>query len=144
VLLPALTRLGVTEVFKDSLATIYQLPHTRAFFSTSSSSCTVTSTNDDVATVTCAKPGATLLRTELSMTGWKATVNGKSAPITTIDGVYQQVALPEGTSTVRYSFFPAHERYALLLGVLGGLFLIGSFVNERLPFISRRRRPPEY
>lgn len=144
VLLPALTKLGVTQVFKDSLATIYQLPHTRPFFSTSSSSCAVTSTNDNVATVDCAKPGATLLRTELSMTGWKATVNGKSATITTIDGVYQQVTLPEGSSTVRYSFYPAHERYALLLGFLGGLFLIGSFVNERLPFATRRRRTPEY
>jgi uncharacterized membrane protein YfhO len=77
------------------------------------------------------------------MTGWKATVNGKSVPITTIDGVYQQVTLPEGFSTVRYSFMPPHERYALLLGFLGGLFLIGSFVNERVPFVSRRRRPPE-
>src|ERR1019366_285749 len=109
-----------------------------------SSSCAVTSTNDNVATVDCAKPGATLLRTELSMTGWKATVNGKAAPITTVDGVYQQVTLPKGFSTVRYSFFPAHERYALLLGLLGGLFLIGSFVNERLPLATRRRRTPEY
>lgn len=144
VLLPALTRLGVTQVFRDSLATIYQLPHTRSFFSTSSSSCAVTSTDDNVATVDCAKPGATLLRTELSMTGWKATVNGKAAAITTVDGVYQQVTLPEGFSTVRFSFYPAHERYALLLAFLGGLFLIGSFVNERLPFVSRRRREPEF
>jgi hypothetical protein len=140
VLLPALTKLGVTQVFRDALATIYLLPHTRPFFSTSSSSCAVTSTNDNVATVDCAQPGATLLRTELSMAGWKASVNGTAAPITTVNGVYQEVTLPEGFSTVRYSFTPPHERYALLLGFLGGLFLIGSFVNERLPFATRRRR----
>lgn len=140
VLLPALFNLGVKQVFRDSLATIYLMPSTRPFFSTSQPSCTVTSTEDNVATVTCAKPGATLLRTELAMTGWKASVNGRSVPITTVDGVYQQVALPQGTSTVRYSFFPPHERYALLLGFLGGLFLIGSFLNERWPLATLRRR----
>ncbi len=142
VLAPQLVKLGVTQVYRDSLATIYQLPDPRAFFTTSSSSCTVSSTNDDVATVNCPVAGATLLRTELSMAGWTATVNGHAAPITTIDGVYQQVALPEGTSTVTYRFFPPHERYALLLGVLGGLFLVGSFVNERLAFVpaGRHRR----
>ena len=140
VLLPAIINLGAKQVFHDSLATIYLMPNPRAFFSTSTPSCTVTSTNDNVATVNCAKPGATLLRTELEMNGWKATVNGKSVPITTIDGVYQQVALPQGASTVRYSFFPPHERYALLLGFLSGLFLIGSFINERWSFMSLLRR----
>ncbi|HEY5267131.1 MAG TPA: hypothetical protein VIJ40_09980 [Acidimicrobiales bacterium] len=137
---PELTTLGVKEVFHDALATIYQLPHTRGLFSTSSSSCTVTSSSDNQATVNCPSAGATLLRTELSMTGWKATVNGKVVPITTVNGVYQQVALPKGTSTVDYSFFPSHERYAILLGILGGLFLIGSLVDERRPFKRRRLR----
>jgi hypothetical protein len=140
VLIPQLTKLGVKQVYRDSLATIYEMPSTRPFFSTSSSSCTVTSANDDVASVNCSKPGATLLRTELSMNGWKASVNGKPATITTVDGVYQQVALPTGASTVTYSFSPPHERYALILAFLGGLFLIGSFVDERRPFVYRRGR----
>jgi hypothetical protein len=137
---PALTKLGVKEVYHDSLATIYQMPYTRPFFSTGSSSCTVTSTNDDVATVDCPTAGTTLLRTELSMKGWTATVNGKSVPITTVKTVYQEVAVPKGVSTVEYRFFPPHERYALLLGFLGVLFLIGSFVNEHVPFVPARRR----
>ncbi|HVA52790.1 MAG TPA: hypothetical protein VNF05_04685 [Acidimicrobiales bacterium] len=140
VLSPALTKLGVKKVFSGTLASVYELPHPRGLFSTSSSSCTVTSTNDNVANVDCTKPGATLLRTELSMSGWKATVNGTPATITTIDGVYQQVNLPTGQSVVEYSFFPSHERYALLAGLLAGLFLIGSFVNERVGFIGRRGR----
>ena len=140
VLSPALTKLGVTKVFSGTLASVYQLPNPRGLFSTSTSSCTVSSTNDNVATVNCSKPGATLLRTELSMNGWKATVNGKPATITTIDGVYQQIDLPNGHSVVEYSFFPPHERYALLAGLLACLFLIGSFVNERVSFITRRAR----
>jgi len=137
---PELTKLGVTEVYHDTLATIYQMPYTRPFFSTSSSSCSVQSASDDVATVTCAKAGEHLVRTELSMKGWTATVNGQAATIRTVDGVYQQVALPEGTSTVVYRFYPPHERYALLVAFLGSLFLIGSIVNERVPFVTNRRR----
>jgi hypothetical protein len=137
---PELTTLGVTRVFHDSLADIYQLPRTRGLFSTSSSACTVASTNDSQATVTCPTAGATLLRTELSMPGWKATVNGQPATITTVKGVYQQVALPKGTSTVDYSYFPPHERYAILLALLAVLFLIGSLVDERRPLLRRRQR----
>jgi hypothetical protein len=144
ILSPALTKLGVKEVYKDTgtnaIATIYEMPNPRPFFSTSSSSCTVSSTNDNVASVNCSTAGATLLRAELSMNGWKVTVNGKPATITTIDGVYQQISLPKGHSTVEYSFFPVHERYAILAGLLAGLFLIGSFVNERVPFVGRRRK----
>jgi hypothetical protein len=136
---PELTTLGVKRVFHDSLANIYQLPRTRSLFSTSSS-CTITSTNDSEATVNCPQAGATLLRTELSMPGWKATVNGQAATITTVNGVYQRVALPKGTSTVKYSFFPPHERYAILLALLAVLFLIGSLVDERRPFARRGRR----
>lgn len=146
VLIPQLVKLGVTQVYRDSLATIYQMPNPRAFFTTSSPTCTVSSASDNVATINCPVAGATLLRTELSMAGWTATVNGKAAPITTVDGVYQQVALPQGTSTVIYRFFPPHERYAILLGLLGGLFLVGSWLNERLDFVPtgrhRRRGQP--
>jgi hypothetical protein len=137
---PELTRLGVTEVYHDTLATIYQMPTTRPFFSTSSATCSVTSTTDDIATVNCPNGGAQLTRTELMMKGWTATVNGKPATITTVDGVYQRITLPEGTSTVVYRFYPPHERYALLIGFLGGLFLIGSIINERFPFVTKRRR----
>jgi hypothetical protein len=140
ILNPELTKLGVTQVFQDSLATIYQLPYTRPFFSTNSKSCNVTSAGDDFATVNCPSSGAHLLRTELSMKGWSATVNGEPATITTVDGVYQEITVPKGTSSVVYRFYPPHERYALLVGFLGGLFLIGSFINERLPFVPTRRR----
>ncbi len=135
---PRLTRLGVRKVFSDSvgLATIYALPHPRPFFSTSDPSCTVSSTNPDQASVHCAT-ATTLTRLELSMKGWSATVNGTATPLTTLDGVYQQVAVPAGTSTVTYRFLPPHEHLALLAGLLGVLFLVGSVVNERRRFVPR-------
>jgi hypothetical protein len=100
----------------------------------------VASTTDDKATVNCAL-ATTLLRTELSMKGWKAFVNGKEVPITTVHHVYQEISVPSGTSTVTYSFSPPHERDALIVGFLGGLFLIGSLVNERRRLIPTRRLP---
>ncbi|MHB1969757.1 MAG: hypothetical protein ACYCPK_05935, partial [Acidimicrobiales bacterium] len=135
---PRLTHLGVRKVFSDSvgLATIYAMPHPRPFFTTADPSCTVTSPNPDQATVHCTS-ATTLTRLELSMKGWSATVNGTTAAITTLDGVYQQVAVPAGTSTVTYRFLPPHERLALLAGFLGVVFLVGSVVNERRRFVPR-------
>jgi len=135
-LTPQLTALGVTPVFHDSLATIYQLPHPRPLFSTSSS-CTVTSDGVDQATTNCSSSGATLLRGELSMSGWSATVNGQSAPISTVDGVYQRIALPQGTSVVDYRFVPPHEDLALLAAILAALVFMGSLAYE---FRAVRRR----
>jgi uncharacterized membrane protein YfhO len=103
----------------------------------------VTSSGDDKATLNCTT-ATTLLRTELSMKGWKAFVNGKEVPITTVHRVYQEVPVPSGHSIVTYSFSPPHERDALIVGFLGGLFLIGSLVNERRRFIPTRRPPPPH
>ena len=142
VILPALTKLGVTQVFTDSLATIYEMPHPRPFISARSSSCTVTTTNVDAASVSCPNGASTVIRTELSMAGWKAYVNGKSVTIKTVDGVYQSVKVPEGTSTVTYSFVPPHEKYAVLLALLAALFLLATWVFERRR--PSRRAPPRH
>jgi hypothetical protein len=124
---PALTAVHVTPVWHDALATIYELPHPRAFFT---SSCAVTSPNVDAANVTC-PTSSTLLRTELSMPGWTATVNGTPVTIHTVDGVYQSITVPRGTSRVHYSFVPPHEDPALALALLAVLFLVGVGLYER-------------
>jgi len=138
VLLPQLTSLGVKRVYEDSIVAIYQLPTTRPYYSSASSSCTVTSTNDDDATVSCPKGGSTLVRTELFMAGWHASVNGKSVPITKSDGAYQSITVPSGTSSVTFSFMPAHEELALLAALLAALFTLYTWLRERFP--ARRRR----
>ena len=135
---PALTSLGVTQVYSDAKADIYQMPDPRPFLSTKSSSCTVTSTNVDAATVHCPNGGTTLIRTELMMAGWKASVNGKAVTIKTTGRVYQGVKVPEGTSTVTFSFVPPHEKYAVVLALLAAAFLLGTWGYERRFF--RRER----
>ena len=140
VILPALTNLNVKLVFSDTKANIYEMPSPRPFLSTKSSSCTVTRKNVDQTTVTCPNGASTLVRTELMMAGWKAYVNGKSVTIKTVDGVYQSVKVPQGTSTVTYGFLPPHEKYAVLLALLAALFLVGAWTYERR-YLKREHLP---
>jgi hypothetical protein len=128
-LIPQLSREGLRTVFHDSFAIIYEVRHPRPFFS-SSSSCAVTSTEVNLATATCTGAHPTLLRTELSMKGWTVSVNGHATKVTTVDGVYQRVTLPQGTSTVRYAFSPPHENLAILLALVGLILVVGSFVLD--------------
>jgi hypothetical protein len=137
-LLPGLAKLGVKQVYEDSIVVIYQMPTTRPFFSAKSPSCTVTSTGDNSATVNCPSGGSTLIRSELFMAGWHASVNGKTVTINESDHAYQSVSVPAGTSTVTFKFLPPHEELAMLAGLLGGLFLVYSWIRERRP--SQRPR----
>jgi hypothetical protein len=120
------------------------MPNPRPFFSTSSS-CTVTSTNPAAASVNCPSGSNVLVRSELQMKGWRAFVNGKEVKISTVDGVYQTVSVPQGTSNVTYSFTPPHEKYALLAAFLAALFLLASWILGRFPaLVSRRRNPGKH
>jgi hypothetical protein len=138
-LLGGLAKLGVTQVFSDAHATIFEIPNPRPFFSTSSGACTVVTTDANSATVNCPNGGSTLLRTELSMAGWRASVNGAPATITTVEGVYQSIPVPKGTSSVRFSFLPPHEKYALLLGILALLWLVAMWGLEQRTVLRDRR-----
>jgi hypothetical protein len=139
-ILPALKNLGVVQVYSDAKADIYVLPNPRTFMSTKSLSCKVEIKNVNRAWVNCPSGATTLVRTELMMAGWKAYVNGKSVPITTVDGVYQSIKVPVDASTVTFSFVPPHEKYAVLLALLAALFLIGDWTFERR-YLRRERRP---
>ena len=138
---PGLTKLGVTQVFRDSLAAIYEMPDPRPFFSTKTNSCTITSTNVNAAKVVCSA-AATLTRTELMMSGWKAYVNGKAVDIKVSDGVYQTIKVPAGTSEVTYAFLPPHEKYAVIVGFLAAFFLLGTWIEERRNARHPRHRRP--
>ena len=140
VILPALTKLGAVQIYSDTLADIYVLPNPRPLISTKSLSCKVEIKNPDRAWVNCPSGATTLIRTELSMAGWKAYVNGKSVPIKTLDGVYQSIQVPVDTSTVTFSFVPPHEKFAVLLALLAALFLLGTWGYERR-FFMRERLP---
>ena len=139
---PGLAKLGVKRVFEDALASIYEMPNPTPFYSSSSTSCTVTSTSVATATVNCPSTGTTLIRSELWMAGWSASVNGKAATVNLYNTAYESVAVPKGTSTVVFKFSPPHVRYGFLAALLAALFLVGSWALERWPLRrSALRRP---
>ena len=102
------------------------MPNPRAFFTTSSSTCTVTSAERRRRHDQLPRRRRDAAAHRALDGGLDGHVNGKAAPITTVDGVYQQVALPRALDR-HLPFFPPHERYAISLGLLGGLFLVGSW-----------------
>jgi hypothetical protein len=101
-----------------------------------------------VARVDCPTAASTLLRTEQSMKGWTATVNGRPAAIRTVGTVYQQIDVPRGTSTVEFSFLPPHERLAVFIGFVALLALVVAALDERIDLLSffrrGRREAPRY
>jgi hypothetical protein len=124
---------GVTRVYEDSEMTIYALPRPRPFFSTSGAPCQTTSASRELAVVRCTGP-ATLLRAELDLPGWSATVDGRPAHLALVDGGLTAVQLPAGTSTVAFSYLPPHEGIAL------GVFVLGLLGAVALPLLGARRR----
>jgi Bacterial membrane protein YfhO len=113
------------RVYANRTASIYQLPHPVPMFeSTAGSACRVLHETIDSASVSCRAP-ATLVRDELYMPGWSATVNGRSVPVDKSDDLVESVRLPEGTSVVQFSFVPPHMGLALWVFVLGLLCLLG-------------------
>jgi hypothetical protein len=147
-LAPQLAAVGVKKVWSDQAATVYELPDPRPFISTGLSSCTVSSTSFTQANVNCPTGKSMLIRTEQSMKGWTATVNGRPAAITTLDTVYQQIKVPQGTSTVEFSFEPPHELLAVFVGLAALLALIAAMVDERVELLSvirwGRSEPPKH
>jgi len=67
--------------------------------------------------------------------GWKATVNGEPTPVYRANTMFRAVQVPEGASTVVFTFEPDLWRLALLIGV--GIWML---VGIGLIVIQRRQR----
>jgi hypothetical protein len=129
----ALMAKGLKVVYQDAVATIYAMPNPTPLYSmsTNASSCSVVSTDFEHATSKCGTNGGTVLRTEDSMKGWRAFVNGKQVPITTVDGIFQSIAVPAGSAAIVFTFTPPNEKYALLLAFLTAVSLLSWWWRER-------------
>src|SRR6202035_5171157 len=63
---------------------------------------------------------------ELSFKGWTASVRGHPAAIGTVGGVFQDVAVPKGRSTVTFNYTPPDALFAWLAALLALLVIAGS------------------
>jgi len=110
-------------------ANIYQLPHWSPI--ATAPGCDVAAHSMTSFTVNCPKSTVLTYR-ELADPGWKASVGGKSAPITTYEGVYQRITVPKGTSAVHFSYAPPDSTIAWLAALLGVLAIIAGLLRRRL------------
>jgi hypothetical protein len=124
-------------VFSDTTTQIYQLPAPRPIFTTTSNDCVVTYLNVNAVHVDCPTTQV-LVRRELYMKGWTASVNGAATSVSQSAAVFQKLAIPSGRSTIVFNFTPPHTDlawYGCLVSV--GCLVIPSIRRRR----SRSRRP---
>ena len=105
-------------VFRDPVASIYELPDAKPYFSAGSAACQVTPWSRRVVQVRCAKPD-TLVRRELFYPGWQAAARNGAPLAVTREGLFEAVKLSAGEQIVVFSYRPTHFGLALALASLG-------------------------
>jgi hypothetical protein len=131
--IPAYARAGVKYVFagpafdprakaayQDRLVTIYELPDVRDYFT--ADSCVLTPVSHDSVDAVCSQPSE-LLRLELFMRGWSATVNGKPVAVEPREEAFQGVALPAGRARIEFTYRPAGFTAAIAAAVVALLLM---------------------
>jgi hypothetical protein len=126
------------RVFSDRDVSIFELPHPTAYFHTAAGRCALRAVSRTEVRADCTTP-AVLVRQELEVPGWLATVNGRPAAVTARGPLFMQVALPAGRSTVTFTYRPPHTVPAGALA-LAGVLLAGALAV--LPSWRRRQHRP--
>jgi Bacterial membrane protein YfhO len=128
---------GVTArvAFSDKLTRIVELPTHSPYFQ--ASGCTTQFVSRTRVTTTCPRP-ASLLRRELYMPGWEATINGRDTAVSESQNLFQSVTLPSGRSTVTFSYAPPHVNLAVAAFGVGALWFLWCALVPR--GLRRRRR----
>jgi hypothetical protein len=145
---------GPRLVYRDSFAEVWQLPNAAPAFSLAAvggapsstiAECSVTGSGWDRATVRCAHPTALVRRVQY-LPGWTATGPGFTRRVvrdgTAPGKLFQQVDLPAGTSTVRFTYLPPRENLGIGLAVAAGLVLLISLVFALVADVRRSQPRP--
>lgn len=131
-------RHGIRRVYADSRFALYALPHPRPFFSTTGwprDACRLRPSGISQVVATCSHP-ATLVRNELELPGWTASVNGKRARLLDVGGV-TAVRLQAGRSMVSFSYLPPGFGLAMALFALGWVAVLGVATRHRFERLAR-------
>ncbi|CAI9119847.1 hypothetical protein [Brytella acorum] len=122
---------ALTPVLSGAAADLYRLNDPAPYFD-AGTSCKVQAVDREHVVADCTRP-ATLIRRELMLPGWTATINGARTIPETYDDLFESVPLPTGRSTVSFAFAPPGATY----GWFGMLFGIGLLVAGFTPLSQR-------
>ncbi len=129
---------GPVRVFSDDVLDIYELKRWRPYFT--ADGCRIEAVSREVLTTDCPAPSR-LVRLELFMPGWQATVNDESTAIEKVDGLFQGIELPPGHAKVEYKFRPPLMGIGYLAFAVAGLVLA---VEGFRRWHGASRRMPRY
>lgn len=116
---------------------VYLLPHPSPI--ATAPGCDVTAHTMTSFAVSCTKTSVLTYRM-LANPGWKASVSGRSTPITTFEGVFQRITVPKGASQVEFSYAPPGATIAWLAALVGFLAIVAGLVRRRMFGTSTTQR----
>ena len=119
------------EVHADRVTRIYEVPGTRPYLS--APNCRLRAVSRTEVESFC-RGSSSLTRLELWMPGWRAEVNGRSAPVARGSDIFQTLALPAGRASVRFRFAPPGIEWGYAAALAGVMLLAAGLV------LARRRR----
>ena len=122
-----------TLVFKSPSTWIYRLAGSAGYFTATNARCTVTFQSEESAGLDCPRP-TILVRRETAFAGWSATVDGRSARISSADGLFQAVTVGAGSHRVQFDYQPPNIGWAYAAFAAGCAWLL-------LPAIRAYRSP---
>ena len=124
------TTTGVRKVYSGALMNIWELPHPAPYYTILHGDCSLTEQTRETVVAQCHTP-STLLRRELYMPGWSATVNGSNMAVSAHEEIFQTVPLGAGKNMVRFHFAPPYVDYAWIAFVLGLAGLLWQSVRKQ-------------
>ncbi len=102
-----------THVYADQLMDIWRVHHADHFYTTTGRACTLRAMHLDSLIAQCTGPDD-LVRRELFMPGWHATINGTAVMITPDHDIVQKISLRPGENRIRFHFAPPFSQLAWL------------------------------
>ncbi|GAN68746.1 glycosyltransferase family protein [Acetobacter orleanensis] len=116
-------------LYSDASADVYRLPHAAPYFE-AGAGCSVQAESRTQVRTQCAAPSF-LVRRELMMAGWTATLNGHSVVPMFEDGLFERILLPAGQADIRFNFTPPFMVWGWA-DFMAGLALLGlGFAKKR-------------
>lgn len=106
------------KVYEDDLMDIWEVPNPAPYFQViGGGPCVLSNLQRESLAASCSSP-ATLVRRELYMAGWHATVNRNPGKITQ-DGLFEAITLPAGENEIRYDFVPPYVQFGWICTCIG-------------------------
>jgi hypothetical protein len=110
--------------------TIFEVANAAPYFETLGGPCQISATTRETLTTDCAAP-ARLIRRELFFEGWRATIDGRPAPILPAAPIFQAVDIPSGVARIAFHYAPPYAAASTAAFVVALLILAAGATAPR-------------